>query len=285
MSRLAPKGLAYVAAVVTAPDAVAETLERHFGLGRTAVAALPGRPAFAVGGTALALMAADDPLAAEGRAGVDHLGFLDTPEMAAAGADLRDRTGMHVRVCSDAPAPAPHGGTITGFDHIGVASADNAAAVAALVDGLGFPLESQQRDVEIRTAIESFTSDKYGVVYHSRSPEVVGGLHVLFVTVGDCELEFLQDLNPAGDLAIDRGQAGNTRQDRSAVGRYIARRGPGLHHLAFRTSDIDAALARLAEAGLPLIDRTGRPGSRRARIGFVHPDALGGLLVHFVERD
>jgi len=277
--------LAYVAAVVADPEAVAATLERHFGLQRTEVASLPGRPAFAVGAIGLVLLAADDPLAAEGRAGVDHLGFVETAGMtAAAAAMLHESTGMNVRLCTDAPAPGPREGMISGFDHIGVASADNGAAVAALVDGLGFPLESQQRDVEIRTAIESFTSDKYGLVYHARPPEVVGGLHVLFVTVGDCELEFLQDLNPAGDLTLDRGQAGNTRQDRSAVGRYIARRGPGLHHLAFRTRDIDGALATLAEAGLPLIDRAGRPGSRRARIGFVHPDALGGLLVHFVER-
>lgn len=277
--------LAHVAAVVKAPDAVAATLERHFGLARTEVSALPDRPAFAVGATGLVLLGADDPLAAERHTGVDHLGFRQTAAMtAAAAAMLHESTGMNVRLCAHAPAAGASTGMITGFDHIGVASADNGAAVAALVDGLGFPLESQQRDVEIRTAIESFTSDKYGLVYHSRPPEVVGGLHVLFVTVGVCELEFLQDLNPAGDLTLDRGQAGNTRQDRSAVGRYIARRGPGLHHLAFRTRDIDGALASLAEAGLPLIDRTGRPGSRRARIGFVHPDALGGLLVHFVER-
>src|SRR3546814_3784601 len=103
--------------------------------------------------------------------------------------------------------------SVAGFDHIGVASADNGEAVAAFVDDLGFPLESQQRDVEIRTAIESFTSDRYGVVHHSRPPEVVGGLHVLFVTVGDCELEFLQDLNPSGDIGIDRGQAGHTSSE------------------------------------------------------------------------
>ncbi|MFN4090522.1 MAG: VOC family protein [Alphaproteobacteria bacterium] len=276
--------LAYVAAAVADPAAVAATLERHFGLQPAKVETLPGRPAFAVGATALVLLAADDPAAAGRRTGVDHLGFAGID--AAGLRMLENATGIQAR---SAPALSPRdaaasNGLVQGFDHIGVASTDNAAAVAALVDGLGFPLESQQRDVEIRTSIESFTSDRYGVVYHARPPEVVGGLHVLFVTAGDCELEFLQDLNPAGDLTLDRGQAGNTRQDRSAVGRYIARRGPGLHHLAFRTRDIDGALATLARAGQPLIDRIGRPGSRRARIGFIHPDALGGLLVHFVER-
>jgi hypothetical protein len=48
--------------------------------------------------------------------------------------------------------------------------------------------------------------------------------------------------------------------------------------------DIDAALRRLAAAGLRMIDPTGRPGSRRARIGFAHPSALGGVLLHLVER-
>ena len=61
--------------------------------------------------------------------------------------------------------------------------------------------------------------------------------------------------------------------------------GAGLHHLALKTPDIDAALSRLGKAGYRLIDTVGRPGSRRARIGFLHPAALGGVLVHLVERE
>ena len=53
----------------------------------------------------------------------------------------------------------------------------------------------------------------------------------------------------------------------------------------FMTIQSDATLARLAAAGHRVIDHVGRPGSRRARIGFVHPASLGGLLLHFVERD
>ena len=119
---------------------------------------------------------------------------------------------------------------------------------------------------------------------HTRPAVIVGGLRVAFVTVGDCELEFLADFDPGLDARIDRGRAGDTRQDRSAIARYVARRGPGLHHLAFRTDDIDANLPRLADAGFRMIDSKGRPGSRRARIGFVHPSALGGVLAHFVDR-
>ena len=55
---------------------------------------------------------------------------------------------------------------------------------------LGCPLESTQTDMEVQIALESFTSVRYGIVYHTRAPEPVGGLHVAFITVGDCELEF-----------------------------------------------------------------------------------------------
>lgn len=79
---------------------------------------------------------------------------------------------------------------------------------------------------------------------------------------------------------------GTTRQDQGAIGRFIAARGPGLHHLALKVADIDATLAALARAGRRLIDPVGRPGSRRARIGFIHPGGgFHGLLVHLVQRE
>ena len=163
------------------------------------------------------------------------------------------------------------------------------AAGAVFTDRLGCPVESTQTDFEISQAIESFTSDKYGVVYHSRPPEPIGGLRVSFLTVGDCELELLQPFDPRRTdrrtEGPERGVPGNTRGDKGAIARHIERRGPGLHHLALKTPDIDATLARLSGGGHRVIDRVGRPGSRRARIGFVHPATLGGLLLHFVERD
>jgi methylmalonyl-CoA/ethylmalonyl-CoA epimerase len=169
------------------------------------------------------------------------------------------------------------------LDHVGVASADNEAAVALLCGRAGFPLESEQTDLEYRIPVETFVSNRYGVVQHAREPEPVGGLRVSFVTVGEVDLELLQDLDATSSAARSEGP-GTTRGDRSAIARYVASRGPGLHHLAVRVPDIDARLDRLAAAGLPLIDRRGRPGSRRARIAFVHPRALGGLLIHLVER-
>jgi methylmalonyl-CoA epimerase len=185
-------------------------------------------------------------------------------------------------VAIDSSATPPRASAVS-LDHVGVASADNAAAIELFCGRLGFPLESQQTDMEYRIPVESFVSDRYGVVHHTRQPEAIGGLRVAFVTVGEFELEFLQDFY-ATEVAARAEGTGSTRGDQSAIARYVATRGPGLHHLALRVQDIDAALRRLAAEGLPLIDQRGRPGSRRARIGFVHPRGFGGLLIHLVER-
>jgi len=67
------------------------------------------------------------------------------------------------------------------------------------------------------------------------------------------------------------------------VGRFLARRGEGLHHLAFAVPDLDAALAHLAGEGAELIDREPRRGGGGARIAFVHPRAFGGTLTELVE--
>jgi 4-hydroxyphenylpyruvate dioxygenase-like putative hemolysin len=98
-------------------------------------------------------------------------------------------------------------------------------------------------------------------------------------------LEFLQNFDPAQGAFVDRASAGTTRQDQGAITRYIETRGPGLHHIAFKVGDIDAVLADAGKDGFATIDRVGRPGSRRALIGFVRPKSLGGVLVHFVQRE
>lgn len=67
------------------------------------------------------------------------------------------------------------------------------------------------------------------------------------------------------------------------VGRFLARRGEGLHHVAYAVADVEAALAHLAAAGVELVDREPRPGGRGARIAFVHPRAFAGTLVELVE--
>ena len=170
------------------------------------------------------------------------------------------------------------------LEHLGVASADNASCIDAWSRRLGCPLESQQTDMEVMIPVESFTSDRHGVVYHSRAPIPIAGLRVAFITVGDTELEFLQNFDAKQLGHVERGTAGTTRQDQGAIAKFVAGRGPGLHHVAFKTPDIDGVLRSLDQAGVPLIDQVGRPGSRAGLIGFVHPHGTGGVLVHFDQR-
>jgi catechol 2,3-dioxygenase-like lactoylglutathione lyase family enzyme len=313
MRRMIANRLAYAALVVADTERVAAAFTRDFGLRRSDCAAGgTGRraPVFAVGASALALFEPSDPfLGDDARPGVHHIA-LEVADLAAAagavsvaGVALDGRTpepgldgrrrlrlkpeataGVRTYLTEPIRAELPPSGWVERIDHLGVASADNATALEVFCGRLGFPLESTQTDLEVRIPVESFTSDKYGVVYHSRAPEPVGGLRVAFVTVGDCELEFLQDFDPRlGADAAGHG-AGTTKQDQGAIARFVASRGPSLHHLALRVSDIDDALGRLARAGYELIDRVGRPGSRRARIAFLARKSLGGVLVHLVER-
>jgi methylmalonyl-CoA/ethylmalonyl-CoA epimerase len=67
------------------------------------------------------------------------------------------------------------------------------------------------------------------------------------------------------------------------VGRFIERRGPGVHHVAYRVENVADALDDLREAGVPLVDEEPRTGSRGTRIAFVHPKGVGGVLVELVE--
>jgi len=69
----------------------------------------------------------------------------------------------------------------------------------------------------------------------------------------------------------------------SPVGRFLARSGEGLHHIAFAVADVDAALQHLASQGARLVDTHARPGGRGTRIAFVHPAASAGTLVELVE--
>lgn len=66
------------------------------------------------------------------------------------------------------------------------------------------------------------------------------------------------------------------------VGRFLEQRGPGLHHLAFRTADIRGQLERLREEGLELVDEEPRPGARGHLVAFLHPRSTAGVLMELV---
>lgn len=92
------------------------------------------------------------------------------------------------------------------------------------------------------------------------------GLEAAFLRVGEGEVELMAPL----------------RED-SPVGKFVARRGPGLHHIAYGVADLEGALAAARAAGLELIDATPRAGMHGARIAFVHPKSVGGVLTELVE--
>jgi methylmalonyl-CoA epimerase len=67
------------------------------------------------------------------------------------------------------------------------------------------------------------------------------------------------------------------------VGKFLQKRGEGVHHVGYRVSDLSAAITHMREQGLPLIDEQPRPGSRGTTVAFVHPKGFSGVLVELVE--
>jgi methylmalonyl-CoA epimerase len=92
------------------------------------------------------------------------------------------------------------------------------------------------------------------------------GVEAVLLDVGEGHVELLAPLGPE-----------------TAVGKFLARKGPGLHHVAYAVDDIDATLEKLSAAGLELIDREPRVGIRESRVAFLHPRSTGGVLTEIVE--
>lgn len=89
----------------------------------------------------------------------------------------------------------------------------------------------------------------------------------VFMPIGDTEIELLESTDPEGP-----------------IGKFIATKGQGVHHLAFRVENIDKVLSELKAKGVRLIDEEPRYGAGGARIAFIHPKATGGVLVELCER-
>ena len=307
-------GLAYVSVAVRDVDYVAEIFQRDLRLSPTMCSVGPTghrAPVFPVGETAIALFElGDDFVGGTGRTGVHHLAVSvdgvvsSSADAAQAGLPVRSDSlewglGGTQRLLLDPQAtagvitylseplslPVPSADVVERIDHLGVASADNALALEVFGRKMGWAVESTQIDSDVATVVETFTSTKYGAMYRARPPQLIGGVRVAFITIGDCELEFLQNLDADVDVAVEHGRPGSTSQDQGVITRFIESRGPGLHHLALKVADINGLLADLEAAGHNMIDTSSRGGSRRAQIGFIHPASLGGLLVHLVQRE
>jgi methylmalonyl-CoA/ethylmalonyl-CoA epimerase len=92
------------------------------------------------------------------------------------------------------------------------------------------------------------------------------GVEAVLLDVGEGHVELLRPLAPD-----------------TAVGKFLDKRGPGLHHVAYAVEDIDAALAELSDAGVQLIDSEARVGIRGSRVAFLHPRGTGSVLTEIVE--
>lgn len=74
-----------------------------------------------------------------------------------------------------------------------------------------------------------------------------------------------------------------SQSDDSPIGRFVAKRGPGIHHICFAVDDLDATLERCRAAGIRLIDQTPRIGAEGKRIAFLHPSSTAGVLIELSE--
>lgn len=92
------------------------------------------------------------------------------------------------------------------------------------------------------------------------------GVEAVLLDVGESHVELLSPLGPD-----------------TPVGKFLAKKGPGLHHVAYGVDDIEATLAALKAAGTRLIDESPRVGIRNSRVAFVHPAATGGVLTEIVQ--
>ena len=140
------------------------------------------------------------------------------------------------------------------------------AGIARFVGVL--PINLHHTAIAVRDLDEALRSLAvlFGVEPLSRDIVAEQGVEEAMVPLGGSYLQLLAPL--AGD---------------SPVGRFLDRRGEGLHHVAIQVADLDAALAHLIEAGAELVDREPRVGGGGHRIAFVHPRALAGTLIELVE--
>jgi len=98
------------------------------------------------------------------------------------------------------------------------------------------------------------------------APETADGATIVSLHVGDVQVELLEPRSPD-----------------TPVGKFLARRGPGIHHICFRVSDLDQALADARAAGYEVIDETPRRGAGNRRIAFLHPRSTAGILLELTE--
>ena len=129
----------------------------------------------------------------------------------------------------------------------------------ARVDHIGVAVE----DLDAAIALHEET---YGMALAHREVVEEQGVEAVLFDVGENHVELLRPLS-----------------EESPVGRFLAKRGPGLHHVAYQVTDVQATLDSLRDRGLQLIDETPRIGIRGSRVAFLHPASSGGVLTEIVQ--
>lgn len=306
--------VAYIALVAANVEAAAKMFEKDYELHRS-TKNLDGRevPILSVGKTALALFAPGDPYVdGTPHTGVHHIA-LAVDDLDIAMSDISKRgvafetgkvgnslddgrrvllslkatNGIRTYISSKVDRPPATAGFIERIDHLGIMGTDNPICVDTYCTRLGLELTGEQFDTEIQTPVEHFVYRNRRterVVTHTRQSEVVANVHDLFILAGDWDLEIIQPMNTTRVNRASGERAGDTMQDHGVVDQFLKSRGPGLHHIAFKVTDIDTHLARFGNAGYRLIDKVGRRGARLSHIGFIHPSSTQKILTHFVDR-
>jgi methylmalonyl-CoA/ethylmalonyl-CoA epimerase len=131
--------------------------------------------------------------------------------------------------------------------------------VFGLIDHIGVAVE------DLDDAMRLYR-DRFGMREQHRETVEAFGVDAVLLEIGDGHVELLKPL-----------------EEDSAVGRFLAKNGPGMHHVAFRTDDIESALQSVKEAGLRVIDEEPRLGIRGSRVAFLHPKSTAGVLTELVE--
>src|SRR6267378_4622583 len=137
--------------------------------------------------------------------------------------------------------------------------ANKLARVFTRIDHIGVAVE------EIEPTLALYR-DRFELAVAHREILREQGVEALLLDIGENHVELLAPLGPD-----------------TPVGKFLHKRGPGLHHVAYQVGDIDATLGALREAGMPLIDERARVGIRGSRVAFLHPRATGGVLTEIVQ--
>jgi methylmalonyl-CoA epimerase len=131
--------------------------------------------------------------------------------------------------------------------------------VLSRIDHIGVAVE----DLDASIALYETT---YGMELVHREVVSEQGVEAVLLDVGENHVELLRPLGPD-----------------TPVGKFLARKGPGLHHVAYQVTDIASVLSSLRDGGVRLIDETPRTGIRSSKVAFLHPAATGGVLTEIVQ--